>query len=394
MGKIHLLKTYALSKLNYISSLIVVPNWVLLEVEKITFNFLWNGKDRIKRNIMYQDYKNGGMRMNNYGISVKAQRIGWLKRLMYGEKHMGWKMYFDYCCRSVGGRFIFLCDYEVSKIKLKIPPFYVEILKAWEEIRECRNMGGELTNPIVFNNRNICIKGKMIFDINLFEKETYLISHFLEKGRVKSFDYFINLGIKCKDLLMIIDICNAIPEVFKDESRWDKFQNIDMATFDIELNISGQKRRLRDIHSRIFYDFFVKGLQKLYSLQIKDDQKSFDYCEKEISEILIRPRHTTLLNKHREFQYKLLHGVIYTKVQLLKFGFVGDNLCSFCKKEIETYAHVFLNCDKVNDIWKEVIAFYDLMEIRNTEWKDIFVGVSGNSVRIKFINSSVIIMVK
>ena len=151
MGKIHLLKTYALSKLNYISSLIVVPNWVLLEVEKITFNFLWNGKDRIKRNIMYQDYKNGGMRMNNYGISVKAQRIGWLKRLMYGEKHMGWKMYFDYCCRSVGGRFIFLCDYEVSKIKLKIPPFYVEILKAWEEIRECRNMEGELTNPIVFN---------------------------------------------------------------------------------------------------------------------------------------------------------------------------------------------------------------------------------------------------
>ena len=91
---------------------------------------------------------------------------------------------------------------------------------------------------------------------------------------------------------MVIDICNAIPEVFKDESRWDKFQHIDMATFDIELNISGQKRRLRDIHSRIFYDFFVKGLQKLYSLQIKDDQKSFDYCEKEISEIFIRPRHT------------------------------------------------------------------------------------------------------
>ena len=190
-------------------------------------------------------------------VCGKAQRIGWLKRLLYGEKHMGWKMYFDYCCRSVCGMFIFLCDYEVSKIKLKIPPFYVEILKAWEEIRECRNMGGELTNPIVFNNRNICIKGKMIFDINLFEKETYLISHFWEKGRVKSFDYFINLGIKCKDLLMIIDICNAIPEVFKDESRWDKFQNIDMATFDIELNISGQKRRLRDIHSRIFYDFFL-----------------------------------------------------------------------------------------------------------------------------------------
>ena len=35
------------------------------EVEKITFELLWNGKDRIKRNVMCQDYKNGGIRMTN-----------------------------------------------------------------------------------------------------------------------------------------------------------------------------------------------------------------------------------------------------------------------------------------------------------------------------------------
>ena len=290
---------------------------------------------------MYQDYKNGGMKMNNYNISIKPQRIGWLKRLLYGEKHMGWKMYFDYCCRLVGGRFIFLCDYEVSKMKLKIPPYYLEVLKAWEEIRECREIEGERRNPIIFNNRDICIKGKMIFDVDLFKKETYLVSHFLEKGRVKSFNYFINRGMKSKDLLLITDICNAIPEILKDESRWDTFQHVDIATFDIVLKVLGQKRLFKDTHSRTFYDFFIKDLQKLYCMEIKDDQKSYDYNDKEVSEIFNRPRHTTILNKHREFQYKLLHGVIYTKVQLLKFGFVWDNLCSFCKNEVETYAHVF-----------------------------------------------------
>ena len=45
MGKIHLLKTYALSKLYYVSSLIVVPQWVYTEVEKTAFEFLWCGKD-------------------------------------------------------------------------------------------------------------------------------------------------------------------------------------------------------------------------------------------------------------------------------------------------------------------------------------------------------------
>ena len=85
------METFALSKLNYIASLIVVPQWVFSEVEIISFEFLWNGKDRIKRNIMYQDYEFGSLKMTNFRIFVKAQRIMWLKRLLYGEKDVGWK---------------------------------------------------------------------------------------------------------------------------------------------------------------------------------------------------------------------------------------------------------------------------------------------------------------
>ena len=90
MGKIHLLKVYALSKFNYVSSLIiVVPQWIFVEVDKIIFEFMWGGKDRIKRKIMYQDYGYGGLRMINFKLFVKTQRIMWLKRLVYGEKNSG-----------------------------------------------------------------------------------------------------------------------------------------------------------------------------------------------------------------------------------------------------------------------------------------------------------------
>ena len=53
--------------------------------------------------------------------------------------------------------------------------------------------------------------------------------------------------------------------------------------------------------------------KNLYSLQIKDVQSNFGYTEEEIKNIFLRPRSTTLIGKHREFQYMLLHGVIYTK---------------------------------------------------------------------------------
>ena len=41
MGKIQLLKTYELLKLNYVSSLKVVPQWLITEVEKINVRFFF-----------------------------------------------------------------------------------------------------------------------------------------------------------------------------------------------------------------------------------------------------------------------------------------------------------------------------------------------------------------
>ena len=45
MGTVHLMKTYALSNLNFISSLIVVPKWVMSEVGKNYFRVFmeWEG---------------------------------------------------------------------------------------------------------------------------------------------------------------------------------------------------------------------------------------------------------------------------------------------------------------------------------------------------------------
>ena len=39
-----------------------------------------------------------------------------------------------------------------------------------------------------------------------------------------------------------------------------------------------------------------------------------------------------------------------------------------------------------------MILYYDLTEIQDIEWADIFVGLSGSSVRIKFVNSLIILL--
>ena len=111
----------------------------------------------------------GRLRMTNYETFIKTKRIMWLKRLIYGENYSGWKISFDYFCRSIGGRFIFLCDYDLDKMK-NLAPFYKEILRIWQEMDKRRHFEANKNNPIIFNNRHICIRNKMIFDEGLFKK--------------------------------------------------------------------------------------------------------------------------------------------------------------------------------------------------------------------------------
>ena len=392
MGKVHLLKTYALSKLNYVSSLIVVPKWVISEVEKMSFDFLWNGKDRVKRNIICQTYADGGIKMSNFTIYIKAQRIMWLKRLIYGENKISWKLYFDYCCRSVGGRFIFLCDYETSKMNLEIPTFYLEIMYAWQDLRKCRFPENESRNPIIFNNRNICWKGKMFCINSLYKKGIYLVNHIMEKGKILSVEHFKNTGVNHIELLMITDIFRGIPAGWKEQTSLVEFQEVDTVTFNLNIKLFNQKILFQNAKSRQIYEYFINELKHLYTLKVTDCHTSFVLSDKELKETFNRLRSTTLINKHREFQFKLLHGVAYTKEHLLKFSFVANNLCSFCQQDVESYIHVFLNCVKVKEMWLEAIQHFDLIEIKELVWTDIFLGIAGNSSRIKLVNTLIIFL--
>ena len=76
----------------------------------------------------------------------------------------------------------------------------------------------------------------------------------------------------------------------------------------------------------------------------------------------------------------------------IKFGFAVDNLCSFCKQNIETYLHLFWECVHVQILWQNEIAKFELRELRSIDWIDIHLGLSGNSLRIKICNTIIFAM--
>ena len=120
-----------MSKLIYVSALTPVPNWVFKDLDKLVFDFLWKGKDKIKRNVMFLDYCRGGLRLTDFHLFIFVQRIMWVKRLLTGDANMGWKQYFNYLTKDVGGILMFYNNATVGISELVLPAFYRELLDVW-----------------------------------------------------------------------------------------------------------------------------------------------------------------------------------------------------------------------------------------------------------------------
>ena len=57
------MKCLSIARLVYSASLLVIPNTIFLLLRTLFFSFIWNKKqDTIERDVMYQDYSNGGLR--------------------------------------------------------------------------------------------------------------------------------------------------------------------------------------------------------------------------------------------------------------------------------------------------------------------------------------------
>ena len=82
----------------------------------------------------------------------------------------------------------------------------------------------------------------------------------------RSYFQSLGLGFKTDELLKINDICNAIPQKWKDSAIASTFQQVDPTNFDLTLNISGQKVNLQFLKSRKICGVMVEDLQLSYVL--------------------------------------------------------------------------------------------------------------------------------
>ena len=96
LGKITVLTSLAASQLVYILYSLGTNEKVLKEINKIFFNFLWNGKgDKIKRNVVINDFAEGGIKMIDIFPFNKSLKATWIKKYLDINNRGNWKTFID-----------------------------------------------------------------------------------------------------------------------------------------------------------------------------------------------------------------------------------------------------------------------------------------------------------
>ena len=130
------------------------------------FKFIWkNKKDKIKREVMFLDYAQGGLRAPNIHVLSKSLKLAWISRLLADDHNSGesWKAIPNYIFERYGGQnFILRCNYDKKFLdQTGLPQFFKSILLYFLELKEpFPNQSGQ--EQILLNNKDILIHSHSI----------------------------------------------------------------------------------------------------------------------------------------------------------------------------------------------------------------------------------------
>ena len=87
IGKITVLKSLVASQVIHLLSLLQTNAQIIKQLNGLFFDFLWNNKgDKIKRNVITQNYGNGVLRMIDISSFNKALKSVWIRKYLHGRK--------------------------------------------------------------------------------------------------------------------------------------------------------------------------------------------------------------------------------------------------------------------------------------------------------------------
>ena len=351
-GKILIIKAFALSQLLYVAAVCHIPKKIMTEVERIIYEFLWNGKPhKVKTKVIIQDYANGGCKMIDLEEMIKAQKIKMIKRFL-SEDEVLWKPTMKALLGKTNLDLYLKSNFLVPKT---IPTFYHELLKFWKEIKhEPTSSKEDILNQYLWYNDKIKINQAPIYSRHLDDCGIKKLGHITnDDGSIKSYtDICLTYNI---DKRMINPpfydkIVRAVPANWK-----EAIQEREVCTLDDNcyVSVNGDKVELQNLgHKELYKALVTKKLDR--STAHRKYTETYNFNEEEWTTIYQMPHTLSISNKAKELHYKIVHGYVATNRLLHKMNIIDSDICDFCDQQEQTLCHLFYECRLVKEFWASV----------------------------------------
>ena len=399
LGRIQIVKTFVIPIFMYRAGLVCVNKDVIKEANKIIFQFIWKGKDKVKRSTLIGDVENGGLKAPHLESIVKTQRIMCCKKLAEAQPS-SWKLIFLHYLKPVGGKLLLACDFDVKKLPIRLPEFYEECLKCFAEISVGSKMknnqmkSNDVASVIIWNNKNICIDGRSIYHSSLYEKGMVRLEDLVDDKNNLIVRKKMHSDLSPLEIFFLMRIIDALPPPYRNSltNNAHNSRNAFVLTDHFVLRLNNQNVALCKTLSKSVYREIRSNFECAPTARAKFEEK-FGRASFKWNEIYSLPFTVALNTKTREFQYKILNRYLVTNTFLHKVGLKPSALCTFCGEESESLEHLFISCCITERFWLEFIHWCNNIHIKLEKLSEVdkLVGIWDRKEDFLLLNHLLII---
>ena len=217
LGRIQIVKTFVIPLFMYRASLICVQKDTVIEVNRLLFQFIWKGKDKVKRLSLVGDIDKGGLKAPHVESIIKSQRIMCCKKFA-DDQQSNWKIILSHFLKDVGSKLLLRCAYDLKKLPINLPIYYEECLRCFAEY-SCASkiteqaLCQEIHNTVIWNNKFICIQGRSILYEELFRKGIITLGDLTTKENAvfTGFQIITSTSLTSKEKFQLMAIMDALP---------------------------------------------------------------------------------------------------------------------------------------------------------------------------------------
>ena len=371
IGRIQIVKTFVIPLIMYRAGSICIDKDVVTEANRIIFDFIWKGKDKVKRVSLVGDIKDGGLKAPHLESIIKTHRIMLCQRFVDVEP-CNWKNILCHYLKQVGGKFILCCNFDIKKLPINLTMYYRECFECFSHCSAAtgNNILGlsheQISNIVLWNNKFICINGKSVFNQSLVSKGIVRIGDLVtEKNQFIFQCNQSRVNFSPKDIFDLMSLVDAIPAPWRQSLKINGYleKNPFVIQDQIQLVLNNQEVSTTEGSFKKVYSEIVSGIATPPTAHSKFNESFSGVCL-DWKKIHSLPFLVALDTKSREFQYKIINRYLVTNTFLKKIGKIDSALCTFCGMLDESLEHLFVTCHFTTLLWREFIAWCNGRQIK------------------------------